>query len=116
MLEELIDRFGEPPKSVENLLEIALLKALAHQCYYTEIKETADKIRFTFYFQAKINPANIASVTEKYQGALRFIKDAKAPCFEYGKSYSTRQKNTGALEITERVLQDTQELLVQSFL
>ncbi len=113
MLEELIDRFGEPPKSVENLLEIARLKARAHQCYYTEIKETADKIRFTFYYQAKINPANIEAVAEKYQGALRFIKDAKAPCFEYEKNRSVRQKNIGALDITERVLQDTWELLVQ---
>ena len=113
MLEELIDRFGEPPKSVENLLEIALLKARAHQCYYTEIKELADKIRFTFYYQAKIHPANIARVTENYQGALKFIRDAKAPCFEYQKAHSTRQKNVGALEITERVLKDTLELLVE---
>ena len=37
MLEELIDRFGEPPKAVLNLLAIARLKALAHQGYITEI-------------------------------------------------------------------------------
>ena len=113
MLEELIDRFGEPPKSVENLLEIALLKAKAHQCYYTEIKETADRIRFTFYDQAKINPANIARLTENYQGALKFIKAVKAPCFEYQKAHSTRQKNVSPLEITGRILADTQELLVE---
>ncbi len=39
MLEELIDRFGEPPKAVLNLLAIARLKALAHQGYVTEIKQ-----------------------------------------------------------------------------
>ena len=33
MLEELIDRFGEPPKSVQNLLTIARLKAVAHSIY-----------------------------------------------------------------------------------
>ena len=31
MLEELLDRFGEPPKAVLNLLAVAKLKALAHQ-------------------------------------------------------------------------------------
>ena len=31
MQDELIDRFGELPKPVENLLKIAYLKALAHQ-------------------------------------------------------------------------------------
>ena len=74
MLEELIDRFGEPPKSVENLLTIAQLKAKAHSCYYTEIKENGDKIKFTFYNQAKINPANIAQMAEKYEGALQFVR------------------------------------------
>ena len=33
MLEELIDRFGDPPKSVENLLWIAKVKAKAHSCF-----------------------------------------------------------------------------------
>ena len=37
MLEELIDRFGEPPKSVQNLLTIARLKAVAHSVYIKEI-------------------------------------------------------------------------------
>ena len=40
MLEELVDRFGEPPKSVQNLLAVAELKALAHRAYVTEIKQT----------------------------------------------------------------------------
>ena len=30
MTEELTDRFGEPPKNVQNLLAVAELKALAH--------------------------------------------------------------------------------------
>ncbi len=113
MLEELIDRFGEPPKSVENLLSIALLKAKAHNCYYTEIKEYGEKIKFIFYFQSDINPANIAQVTEKYQGALQFVRDAKAPYFEYRKNHSTRQKKAGALEIVAQVLEDTWSLLVE---
>ena len=33
MLEELIDRFGEPPKSVISLLNVARLKAAAHSVY-----------------------------------------------------------------------------------
>ena len=48
MLDELIDRFAEPPKCVENLLLIARLKALAHQVYVTEISEKMcirDRIR-----------------------------------------------------------------------
>ena len=33
MLEELLDRFGEMPKAVLNLLVIARMKAQAHRCY-----------------------------------------------------------------------------------
>ncbi|MCI8484436.1 MAG: transcription-repair coupling factor [Lachnospiraceae bacterium] len=113
MLEELIDRFGEPPRSVENLLTIAQLKAKAHKCYYTEIKEFGEKIKFTFYYQANIDPGNIAQMTENYQGGLQFIRDAKGPYFEYTKSHSSRQKNVSTLEVTEKILEDTWNLLVE---
>ncbi len=35
MLEELLDRFGEPPKTVQNLLAVANLKAPAHKAWIT---------------------------------------------------------------------------------
>ncbi len=54
MLEELIDRFGEPPKAVLNLLAIARLKALAHQGYITEIKQMQREIRITLYENAHL--------------------------------------------------------------
>ena len=113
MMEELIDRFGEPPKSVENLLTIARLRAKAHTCYYTEIKEISDKIKFVFYYLAKINPANIMAMADKYEGALKFVRDAKAPYFEYDRNNNSRQKALGALEQVEMILEDTRELLLE---
>lgn len=113
MLEELIDRFGEPPKSVENLLTIAQLKAKAHNCYYTEIKENGDKIKFTFYPQAKINPANIAAMAQTYDGALQFVRDSKAPYFEYVRGKNTRQRAKGTLEVVEQVLEETKVFLLE---
>ena len=55
MLEELIDRFGDPPKSVENLLYIARVKSMAHHLYFTDIAQKGDTLRFTLYEKAKIN-------------------------------------------------------------
>ena len=75
MLEELIDRFGEPPKAVLNLLAIARLKALAHQAYITEIKQTSRECRITLYENAKINPAGIPPLMEKYRWSLQFKND-----------------------------------------
>ena len=61
MLDELIDRFGEPPRSVQNLLTVAQIKADAHRVYLVEIKENAAGITFRMFERAKLNdgkPAN----------------------------------------------------------
>ena len=47
MLEELIDRFGDPPKSVENLLWIAKVKAKAHSCFLKEVTQKGENIRLS---------------------------------------------------------------------
>jgi transcription-repair coupling factor (superfamily II helicase) len=72
MLEELIDRFGEPPRSVQNLLAVAELKALAHRAYVTEIKQTGQEIRITLYEKAKLNAAGIPELLEQYGRRLKF--------------------------------------------
>ena len=56
MLEELLDRFGEPPKTVQNLLAVARLKAMAHRIYMTEVRQLGEELKFTMYEQAKIDP------------------------------------------------------------
>ena len=80
MLEELLDRFGEPTKAVLNLLAIAKMKAMAHQAYVTEIKQTGKEIKITLYEKAKINPAGIPDLMDKYRRRLQFKTD-KEPKF-----------------------------------
>ena len=70
-------------------------------------------MRFTFYQQAKINPVNIAPMAEKYEGALQFIRDSKAPYFEYVRTHNTRQKGRSTLEIAQQILEDTRNLLLE---
>ena len=48
MMEELLDRFGEPPKMVQNLLAVASLKAMAHRIYLTEVKQLDDSLSSTY--------------------------------------------------------------------
>lgn len=67
MLEELLDRFGEPPKAVLNLLTIARLKALAHRSYVTEIKQTGKDMKITLYERAKLNPAGFPGTDAEIQ-------------------------------------------------
>ena len=39
LIDELIDRFGDPPKSVQGLIDIALLRAAAAKLGFTEISQ-----------------------------------------------------------------------------
>ncbi len=82
MIDELVDRFGEPPKSVMNLLDIALLKAQAHRAYITEVASRADTLRFTMHPEAKINAAGIPDLIMEMGNRLRFVPGAE-PYFAY---------------------------------
>jgi len=82
MLEELTDRFGDTPKAVMNLLEIARLKAQAHSLYITEVSGNPNRLKLTMYEKANIVVTNIPKLIERYQGALRF-QAAEAPYFVY---------------------------------
>lgn len=92
MLDELIDRFGEPPRSVQNLLAIARQKARAHQAYVTEITQKGDTLRFVLYGQAPVEPLQIPGLVEKFAGAVIFVPDKEAPSFLYKINYNSRQK------------------------
>ena len=80
MLEELLDRFGEPGKAVLNLLAIAKLKAIAHQGYVTEIKQTGKTVRFTLYEKARLNTEGFPALMQKYRRGLQF-KNEQEPKF-----------------------------------
>ena len=72
MLEELLDRFGEMPKAVMNLLSIARMKALAHRCYVAEIKQIGRDMKITLYENAKLNPVGFPALMQKYRRGLQF--------------------------------------------
>lgn len=88
MLEELLDRFGDPPKAVQNLLSVAALKALAHRIYVSEIKQQQDSLRITMYERARVNPAGIPKLLERYGSELTFKMETN-PYF----IYKPRKKN-----------------------
>ena len=46
MLDELIDRFGDPPASVKGLIDVALLRNTAAELGFTEISQKGDTLQF----------------------------------------------------------------------
>ena len=110
MLEELIDRFGDVPKKVQQLLSIALLKALAHSAYVTAVEQKGEKIKFVMYEQAKVKVEKIPELVQKYKGDLQFTVDAN-PYFTYQKKAKNKKdKDEDTLELVKNVLNDIKSL------
>lgn len=80
--EELLDRFGELPSSVSNLLNIALVKARCHNVYITNFVQKEDSIKMVMYHQAKINPDGIVALIEKHKPQLKMTMEVN-PYFTY---------------------------------
>ena len=76
IIDELIDRYGEPPKSVTNLIAIALLRARAAALGMTELAQKENSVRFSL---PKPDFARVAATCglEKYKGRLLFSAGEK---------------------------------------
>lgn len=113
MLEELIDRFGEPPKSVQNLLTIARLKGMAHRVYIKEIVQHDSELKLTMFERAKIDAAKIPELIAGYGPALKFVADAKAPYFICRMGANSREKNRETLDVLQQLLEQMSLLLCE---
>ena len=106
MRDELLDRFGEIPVSVDNLLRISLIRVAAHSLYLTEVKGKNERITLTFRPDAGIDPLGIPVLLRKYGDNLKFTA--------YGNPFFTyRYKKTGLAERDARLLLDTTEDLLR---
>lgn len=111
MIEELIDRFGDIPRKVQQLLNIAGLKALAHSAYVTVVEQKGEAYQFTMYEKAKVQPQKIPGLLQAYSGNLLFKADTP-PYFLYQKKgRSGKEKDENVLELVKKVLNDIKGLL-----
>lgn len=78
LLDEIVDRYGEPPKGVLNLVEIALLRANARTVGIVDIKQKAGEVQFTLTnldFRAFSELCN----RPDYKNRLQLVATAKQP-------------------------------------
>ena len=105
MKDELLDRFGNIPKAVDNLLRIALIRMAAHALDMTEIKGKNGRITFNFRPDAAIDPLKIPAFLKKHGEEMSFTA--------YGNPFFTyKYKKTGLVETdAELLMGKTEELL-----
>lgn len=105
MRDELLDRFGAIPKSVEHLLRIALIRVAAHRIYITEIKGKNERISFTFRQDGELNPEGIPKLRKEFGENLSFAAYGD-PVFTY------KYRKTGMIENDEKMLLEQTEKLL----
>ena len=78
LLDEIIDRYGEPPKGVLNLIDIALLRANAKKLGICDIRQKAGEVYFTLV-ALNLEAISALSAEEDYKKRLQFVATAKEP-------------------------------------
>ena len=72
LVDELIDRYGEPPRPVNNLISVALLRAAAARCRINDLAQKGDRLIFTLD-EFRLEPFSALCAQEKYTKRLLLI-------------------------------------------
>lgn len=80
--DEFIDRFGDLPKEVLYLTQIALIKSFVEKMGISKVVDRGTKVGFEFYNEESIDLDLVNLMIEHYKRKIRFI-NAKEPYFEY---------------------------------
>ena len=78
LLDEIVDRYGEPPKGVLNLIDIALLRANARSVGVKDIKQKGSDVLFTLTDMNFDVISRLCSGAD-YKNRLLFVATAKEP-------------------------------------
>ena len=113
MKEELLDRFGEIPKSVDNLLRVAMIRMQAHKLYITEVKGKNEVLKFTMKQDAKIRVEGIGDLIVNSVTGLRFSSKG-TPYFEarYRRCGMVERDEENLLVLTENALEEMEKYLL----
>jgi len=82
LVDELIDRFGDMPKEVENLLDISYIKNMASKAKIQNISQSGNNIILEFSTVESISPDLVHFMSEEYGRRISFDL-SKTPAFKY---------------------------------
>lgn len=112
MQDELIDRFGTMPKSVENLISIAHMKSVAHSLDITEINGNKQTIKIVMYERAAVDVVKIPSILATFRNQLKFTAD-KNPYFTYIYNKHEIKDDAGQIQTVRKLLDHIKDLMLE---
>ena len=78
LLDEIIDRYGDPPKGVLNLIDIALLRARARLAGIRDIRQKAGDVLFALN-DMDFDAISLLCADPDYKNRVQFVASAKVP-------------------------------------
>jgi transcription-repair coupling factor (superfamily II helicase) len=75
--DELIDRFGDIPRPVRNLIQIAFLKTLARNCGFSSIQEKGESVILQYKDNTKVDLSLMGKLMDMYRRKLLFTASSK---------------------------------------
>ncbi len=78
LLDEIIDRYGDPPKGVLNLIDIALLRSQARLCRIQDIRQKGSEILLTLS-DLDFESVSALCAEPDYKNRIFFVGSAKKP-------------------------------------
>ena len=95
--EEFIDRYGEPPESVTNLMRISEVKAYASRAFLESVTVRDGEARLRFSEHARLDGGKLIAAISNTEGARLLASDPPA--------IEIRRKNADAAAITAKLPQ-----------
>jgi len=105
MKDELLDRFGQIPEMVQNLLRISLLRTRAKALYIVEINGGSSEIEIKVNPNARFDPGKIPGFISGYKGNMSFHQ-GQTPVFVY-----KYKKDPNPKKAEKQLLKDAEDLV-----
>lgn len=95
--EEIIDRFGNPPRQVDNLLNISYIKSLCRKLHVRSITQSGNTVNIELYSNDDLSQDIIGFLIENYNTKIKFDV-SKEPVIKYKLDSSEQMKILKELE------------------
>ena len=80
--DELIDRYGEMPDAMDNLVNISYIRQLAREAGATKVESRGETAKFIIYKDTKFDMNKLGELIAANEGKLK-LKSGKETCFHY---------------------------------
>ncbi len=106
LIEELIDRFGDPKRPVMNLIEIASLKALCAQIGVDYVTVKNDELWMRFSISADIDLVRVLTAIRRYPDCLRMQGGNPPTLVYFRRGQAAEELLRGAVERMQKVVSE----------